>query len=138
MIKQEILTIRTTGRCSLDISEQINESVRNSGIMRGLCNVFILHTSASLILCENADASVRSDLETFISRLVPDGDAIFSHTAEGPDDMPAHIRSILTHSSLTIPVDGGSCLLGLWQGVYLWEHRLQSHARKIVITVNGE
>jgi secondary thiamine-phosphate synthase enzyme len=138
MIKQETLNIRTEGRCSLDISEQINRSVSNSGIILGLCNVFIQHTSASLILCENADASVRSDLEAFISRLVPDGDAIFKHVAEGPDDMPAHIRSILTHSSLTIPVNGGACLLGVWQGIYLWEHRLQSHVRKITITVNGE
>jgi len=138
MIKQETLNIRTEGRCSLDISEQINRSVSNSGIILGLCNVFIQHTSASLILCENADASVRSDLEAFISRLVPDGDAIFKHVAEGPDDMPAHIRSILTHSSLTIPVNGGACLLGVWQGIYLWEHRLQSHVRKITVTVNGE
>ena len=138
MVKLETLTIRTNGRGSMELSAQVNECVNNSGIKQGLCNVFIQHTSASLILCENADATVRSDLETFMGRLVPDGDAMFQHTAEGPDDMPAHVRSILTDSSLTIPVNAGRCVLGTRQGIYLWEHRQQPHTRKITVTIYGE
>jgi secondary thiamine-phosphate synthase enzyme len=138
MVKQEILNIRTLGRGSQEISSQVIECVANSGIAQGLCNVFIQHTSASLMLCENADASVRGDLESFMARLVPDGDQMFRHVAEGPDDMPAHVRSILTDSSLTIPLNKSRCLLGTWQGIYLWEHRTQPHTRKIVITVYGE
>jgi secondary thiamine-phosphate synthase enzyme len=95
------------------------------------------HTSASLILCENADPSVRRDLERFFARLVPDGDPIFRHTTEGPDDMPAHIRSILTQNSLTLPVQGGACDLGTWQGVYLWEHRAMGHRRRLSVSVLG-
>ena len=138
MVKQETLVIKTTGRGSQEISSQVIACLANSGIRQGLCNVYIQHTSASLMLCENADASVREDLESFMGRLVPDGDQMFSHVAEGPDDMPAHIRSILTDSSLTVPVNDGSCLLGTWQGIYLWEHRTQPHTRKIIITIYGE
>jgi secondary thiamine-phosphate synthase enzyme len=138
MVKQETLTIRTSGRGSQEISAQVNDCVSRSGISQGLCNVFIQHTSASLMLCENADPTVRDDLETFMARLVPDGDAIFRHVAEGPDDMPAHIRSVLTDSSLIIPINDGHCLLGTWQGIYLWEHRQQQHTRKITITLYGE
>ena len=90
------------------------------------------------MLCENADPTVRSDMETFMNHIVPDGDPLFRHTAEGPDDMPAHVRSILTDSGLTIPVDHGRCLLGTWQGIYLWEHRHHSHSRNIIVTVYGE
>ena len=90
------------------------------------------------MLCENADPTVRRDLEAFISRMVPDGDSIFQHTAEGPDDMPAHVRTVLTHSSLSIPVTGGRCALGVWQGIYLWEHRQAPHHRRVSVTVNGE
>jgi secondary thiamine-phosphate synthase enzyme len=138
MVKQETLIIETAGRGSHDISQQINRIVDKSRIKLGLCNIFILHTSASLILCENADVSVRKDLETFMQNLVVDGDAMFSHAAEGPDDMPAHVRSILTGSSITVPVDAGQCLLGTWQGIYLWEHRYQAHSRKLVVTVYGD
>ena len=92
----------------------------------------------SLILCEDADPSVRRDLERFFARLVPDGDAIFGHTAEGPDDMPAHVRTILTQNSLTIPVDGGRCDLGTWQGIFLWEHRTSPHRRRITVSIVGE
>ena len=138
MVKQETLIIRTSGRGSQEISSQVIECVASSGIAQGLCNIFIQHTSASLMLCENADASVRADLETFMTRLVPDGDRMFRHVAEGPDDMPAHVRSILTDSSLTIPLNERRCLLGTWQGIYLWEHRTQPHTRKIIITVYGE
>ena len=138
MVRQETLTIRTEGRGSIDISNLVNKCVSSSGIARGLCNVFIQHTSASLMLCENADVTVRSDLERFMEKLVPDGDKMFRHTAEGDDDMPAHIRSILTDSHLTIPVSAGQCVLGTWQGIYLWEHRYQSHSRKVTVTVYGE
>ncbi|MFT5134927.1 MAG: secondary thiamine-phosphate synthase enzyme [Gammaproteobacteria bacterium] len=138
MVKQETIVVRTSGRGSTEISSQIDAFVSSSGIAQGLCNVFIQHTSASVMLCENADASVRGDLETFMQKLVPDGDAMFRHVAEGPDDMSAHVRSILTDSSLTIPISGGRCMLGTWQGIYLWEHRTQSHTRQIILTVYGE
>ena len=111
--------------------------MQQAGIGTGLCHLFLRHTSASLILCENADPDVREDLERFMQRLVPDGDALFIHTAEGPDDMPAHIRNILTHSDLTLPVADGRCSTGTWQGVYLWEHRQQGHRRQITVTVTG-
>jgi secondary thiamine-phosphate synthase enzyme len=104
----------------------------------GLCHVFLQHTSASLVLCENADPDVRTDLERYMARLVADGDPIFEHTAEGPDDMPAHIRTIISGSDLTLPVSNGQCDLGAWQGVYLWEHRTAGHRRKLTVTVYGE
>ena len=138
MVYQESFRIETTGRGSYSITAAIQRHVQQSGIRGGLCHLFLKHTSASLILCENADPDVRDDLERFISRLVPDGDALFTHTAEGPDDMPAHIRNILTHSDLTLPVTDGRCSLGTWQGVYLWEHRQQGHYREITVTVYGE
>lgn len=96
------------------------------------------HTSASLIVCENADSSVRRDLEEYAARLVPDGDPAFSHNSEGPDDMPAHIRSILTLTSLTIPVENRRCDLGTWQGVFIWEHRTSPHRRHLTVTIIGE
>lgn len=138
MIAQQDLEIRTQGRGTYDLSPEVQRAVRNSGIRSGLCHVFIRHTSASLMLCENADPSVMTDLETFMSRQVPDGDPMFTHTAEGPDDMPAHIRSILTHSDLNIPVRDGRCALGTWQGIYLWEHRNAPHTRHVILTVQGD
>jgi secondary thiamine-phosphate synthase enzyme len=132
------LTIESRGRGSYEITRQLNEIVARSAIVQGLCFVFVHHTSASLIVCENADPSVRRDLEQFAARLVPDGDLAFSHDSEGPDDMPAHIRSILTLTSLTIPVEKGRCDLGTWQGVFLWEHRTSPHRRQITVTVTGE
>jgi secondary thiamine-phosphate synthase enzyme len=138
LIKQSELTIRTRGRGSYDISAELQEFVRSAGIDCGLCNVFICHTSASLMLCENADPDVRRDLETFMAARVPDGDPMFSHTAEGPDDMPAHVRSVLTQSDLNLPIRQGRCALGTWQGVYLWEHRLAPHSRRVIITVQGD
>src|SRR5690606_33899321 len=111
--------------------------VGQSGIGEGLCTVFIHHTSASLILCENADPDVRRDLEAFFERLVPDGDRLFVHDAEGPDDMPAHVKSVMTASSLSIPVAKGRCDLGTWQGVYLWEHRHAPHRRRVTVSVVG-
>ncbi len=132
---QEILSIQTQGRSTIDITNELEKLVARSSIESGLCNLFIQHTSASLILCENADPDVRVDLENFMQQIVKDGDGLFKHTAEGPDDMPAHIRNVLTSSSLTIPIAHGKCLLGTWQGVYLWEHRLNAHVRKIIVTI---
>lgn len=138
MIKQSELNISTAGRGTYDLSDQIQHVVRTSGIGSGLCHVFICHTSASLMVCENADPSVRNDLESFMQRQAPDGDPMFTHTAEGPDDMPAHVRSVLTQTDLNVPVSNGQCVLGTWQGIYLWEHRLSPHARRVVVTVSGE
>ena len=135
---QKAIQLETRGRGSYPVTRAIREVVREAGIQTGLCHLFLQHTSASLMLCENADPDVRTDLENFMSRLVPDGDAIFAHISEGPDDMPAHVRSILTHSDLTLPVSGGSCCLGTWQGVYLWEHRRAGHRRQIITTIYGE
>jgi secondary thiamine-phosphate synthase enzyme len=137
MVFQQVLRIATTGRGSYLITDEVQEVVQQSGILTGLVHVFLHHTSASLMLCENADMEVRSDLERFMVRLVPDGDPLFSHTDEGPDDMPAHVRTILTHSDLTLPVTAGRCGLGTWQGLFLWEHRQQGHRRQITVTVTG-
>jgi secondary thiamine-phosphate synthase enzyme len=133
----EVLRVKTPGRGTQEITEQVQSIVRRSEIREGLVTVFVHHTSASLIICENADRDVRRDLEAFAARLVPDGDPLFVHTAEGPDDMPAHVRSVFTPVSLSIPVAGGRADLGTWQGVYLWEHRTSPHQRKITITVVG-
>lgn len=135
---QESFQTCTRGRGTYDISREVMQIVARSGITTGLCHVFIHHTSASLVLCENADPSVRSDLEQFMSKLVPDGDPMFDHTMEGPDDMPAHIRSILSKMDLTIPVTNGRCGLGTWQGAYLWEHRTHPHNRQVTVTVSGD
>jgi secondary thiamine-phosphate synthase enzyme len=115
----------------------VADAVRESGVTAGLCHVFTTHTSASLMICENADPDVRRDLETFMRDLAPDGDPRFVHTAEGPDDMSAHVRSVLTDCNLTIPVTKGRLALGTWQGVYLWEHRLHAHRRRVLVTVQG-
>ncbi|MDH4107523.1 MAG: secondary thiamine-phosphate synthase enzyme YjbQ [Gammaproteobacteria bacterium] len=138
MFKQESITVQTRGRGTYDITAAVRDIVGASGVATGLCHVFIRHTSASLMLCENADPDVMRDMETFMARLVPDGDPAFVHTMEGPDDMPAHVRSVLTQSELSIPVSGGRCALGTWQGIYVWEHRHALHARSVVVTVHGE
>lgn len=138
VIHQQTLTFQTRGRGTVEITENVERVVADSGVQTGLCNIFIRHTSASLIICENADPSVREDLERFAARLVPDGDPLFDHAMEGPDDMPAHVRSILTQSALTIPVAQGAPALGTWQGVFLWEHRTHPHRRSLVVTVMGE
>ena len=131
------LTIATRGRGLVEITAEVQDIVRASGIAEGLCTVFVHHTSASLIINENADANVRRDLETFLTRLVRDGDPAFRHIEEGPDDMSAHVRVALTQTSLGIPVRVGCCDLGTWQGVYLWEHRTSPHNRRITVTVVG-
>ena len=138
MIVQQRLTVPTHGRGTYDITAQIEGVARRAGIATGLCHVFCHHTSASLILCENADPTVRRDLEAFLGRLVPDGDRLFDHTDEGPDDMPAHVRAILTKMDLTLPVTGGRCALGTWQGVYLYEHRTRPHQREVTVTISGD
>jgi secondary thiamine-phosphate synthase enzyme len=135
---QESLTVVTRGRGIYPLTGEIARLVQATAYQRGLCNLFLQHTSASLMVCENADPDVMRDLELFMSDLVRDGDARFKHTAEGPDDMPAHIRTILTQVSLTLPIRNGVCQLGNWQGVYLWEHRLRSHRREILVTISGE
>ena len=134
---QTEIAIETRGRGSYEISREIAAAVADAGIATGLCHLFIQHTSASLMLCENADPDARRDLETFMSDLVPDGDPRFVHDAEGPDDMPAHVRSVLTQSDLDIPIRNGRLALGTWQGVYVWEHRTQSHRRRVVVTIRG-
>jgi len=134
---QETLHIKTSGRGTQNISQQIQNVVRNSGIQTGLCHVFVKHTSASLIICENADTDVRSDLEDWLTREVQDGDPRYRHSMEGPDDMAAHIRSILTKMDQTLPVTQGRLALGTWQGLFLYEHRYHGHQRSIVVTVSG-
>ncbi|MCC7082676.1 MAG: YjbQ family protein [Burkholderiales bacterium] len=137
MIHQQTLSLHTRGRGTTDITADVQRVVAESGIRQGLCNVFLQHTSASLILCENADPAVRRDLETILSRLAPDGDPAYVHDTEGPDDMAAHARAMLTSNSLTIPVSGGKLMLGTWQGIYLFEHRKAPHARSVVVSVTG-
>jgi secondary thiamine-phosphate synthase enzyme len=134
---QTDIVVDTRGRGTYDITPRIADAVAKANAQAGLCHVFITHTSASLMLCENADADVRRDLETFMTDLVPDGDPRFVHTMEGPDDMPAHVRSVLTQSDLCLPIRGGRLALGTWQGVYLWEHRHEPHTRRVVVTISG-
>ncbi len=138
MTHQESLVVPTEGRSIVEISSAVSGAVARARVAVGLCSVFIQHTSASLFINENADPTVLIDLETFLRDLVRDGDPRFRHTAEGPDDMSAHIRSLLTRTALTIPVRGGALALGTWQGIYLWEHRSRPHRRKILVTVMGD
>ena len=138
MIARDELRVETQGRGTYDLSADVQRIVSSSEIEMGMCHIFICHTSASLMLSENADPDVMRDMEAFMSRLIPDGDPMFAHTAEGPDDMPAHVRSILTQSDLNLPVSGGRCALGTWQGIYLWEHRHAPHSRRMIVTVQGD
>jgi secondary thiamine-phosphate synthase enzyme len=135
--KSHTFTVETRGRGTREITRQVQEAVAASGIFEGLCTVFVHHTSASLIINENADPDVQRDLDAFLSRLVPDGDALYVHTMEGPDDMPAHVKTAITQTSLGIPVSAGRCDLGTWQGVFLWEHRRRGHRRRVTVTVVG-
>jgi secondary thiamine-phosphate synthase enzyme len=138
MIHQQTLEFRTRGRGTQEVTAELKRAVAACGIRTGIATVFLQHTSASLVLCENADPDVRRDLETILARLVPDGDGAYRHDTEGPDDMAAHARTVLTASSLTLPVSGGRLALGTWQGLYLYEHRSAPHSRSIVVTVMGE
>jgi secondary thiamine-phosphate synthase enzyme len=139
-MRQQIsnLSIHTRGRGFYEITSQIDGEVHNSGIQQGLVTLHLQHTSASLLIQENADPEVRRDLERFFSRLIPDGDRIFRHTSEGEDDMPAHVRTTLTAVNLSIPIVSGRLALGTWQGIYLWEHRVDPHTRRIVVHLFGE
>jgi len=138
MVYQSSFQIATAGRGVYPIKREVEQHLKASAIQTGIGLIFLHHTSASLILCENADPEVQADLERFMVRLVPDGDPIFRHIDEGPDDMPAHVRSILTSNSLSVPVSAGRSDLGIWQGIYLWEHRRIPHHRRITVTVQGD
>ena len=137
MPHQSILAFSTRGRGTQDITRAVADVVATSGIECGLVHVFVQHTSCSLTITENADPDVRRDLETVMGRLAPDGDPAWRHDDEGPDDMAAHVRSVLTNTGLTIPVGDGRLLLGTWQGIYLWEHRTSAHRRSVVVAVLG-
>lgn len=129
-------SVSTPGQGLLDITTELNRLVKQAAVSQGLCTVFVQHTSASLIIQENADPAVLDDLHHWLNRLVPEHDALYTHTAEGPDDMPAHIKSVLTATSLAIPIDHSRLVLGVWQAVYLWEHRRRGHQRNIVVHIN--
>jgi len=129
----ERLRIAVNRQGLYEFTEQVQQLVERSGISEGLCTLFIQHTSASLIIQENADPSARHDLEQWLNRLVPEGDPLFTHTLEGADDMPSHVKSVLTATSLSIPVANGRLALGTWQGIYLWEHRHAPGRRSIVV-----
>jgi secondary thiamine-phosphate synthase enzyme len=131
------LVVATRGQGLTHITSQVAEVVRASGIEEGLATVFVQHTSASLVIQENADPSARRDLESFLNRLVPEDEALYTHTAEGPDDMPSHVKSALTQTSLAVPVVAGRLALGTWQGIYLWEHRLRGSERSILVHVGA-
>lgn len=135
---QTTINIQTRGRDTYHISDQIEAVVQRNNIKTGLCHVFIHHTSASLIITENADPDVRRDLETIIQRVSPDNDPEYFHTLEGPDDMSAHGRNMLTQTELTVPISNGKLGLGTWQGLFLWEHRRSGFSRKLTITLMGE
>ena len=133
-----IFSIRTTGKGTFEITQEIAEIVAQSSVVTGIVTVFIQHTSASLIIYENADPSARTDLHQYFDRLVPENSNYFIHTAEGPDDMPSHLRMVLTRTSEVIPLIAGKMQLGTWQGIFVFEHRRAAHQRSIVVTVLGE
>jgi secondary thiamine-phosphate synthase enzyme len=132
------LTISTRGRGLYEFTDEVEAWVSKGGFKNGLLTLHLRHTSASLLIQENADPDVRTDLDSFFARLVPDGDALFIHTCEGDDDMPAHIRTALTTVNLSIPLSGGRLTLGTWQGIYLWEHRRAAHSRRVAMHFIGE
>ncbi len=135
---QQALTIRTRGKDFHRITRDVQDIVSQSGINMGLCTIFVRHTSASLIIQENADPDVLHDLSNFFAKLIPEDSRRYLHSTEGPDDMPAHIRSVLTKTSEQIPISNGRLVLGTWQGIYLWEHRQRSHEREIIVHINGK
>ncbi len=132
------LTVATHGRAFYDITADVQQAVRKASVGTGLCTLHLKHTSASLLIQENADPDVQRDFEKFFARLVPDGDRLFIHTVEGDDDMPAHVRTALTTVNLSIPISNGRLCLGTWQGIYVWEHRTQAHHRSVVVHVLGD
>jgi secondary thiamine-phosphate synthase enzyme len=140
MIRQAFheLTVRTRGRAFYEVTKDVGAIIESSEIRSGLVTLHLLHTSASLLIQENADPEVRRDLERFFSRIAPDGDALFRHVCEGDDDMPAHVRTALTGVNMSIPIASGKMTLGTWQGIYVWEHRLQPHTRQLAVHLIGE
>jgi secondary thiamine-phosphate synthase enzyme len=136
-MEQHSIHIQSRGRGTIAINSEIDQLVRKSGIDTGLCHIFIHHTSASLIITENADSDVRRDLENYFSKIVIDGDPAYFHHQEGPDDMSAHIRSILTQTEISIPISAGRLAMGTWQGIYLWEHRTSPHRRSLTVTLHA-
>lgn len=138
MVFQDYLIINTKGKGFYDITAEVANCASKTSIRVGICQIFIHHTSASLIVTENADPSVKRDLEAFMSALVKEGDPLFLHTAEGDDDMPAHVRCALTQTSLSLPVAQGQLVLGEWQGIYVWEHRYKNYQRRLTITIIGD
>ena len=137
-VHSDTFTVDTRGRGTVEITQRVQDAVAAASITEGLCTVFVHHTSASLVINENADPDVQRDLDAFLARLVPDGDPIFRHTQEGPDDMAAHVRAALTSTSLSVPVLDGRPALGTWQGIYLYEHRVAPHKRRIAAHLAGE
>ena len=133
---QQVLQLKTQGKSLGRFTRKVQAAVTESGVQTGLCSIFLRHTSASLVIQENADPDVLLDMETFLAKLVPEGN-YYRHSDEGPDDMPAHIRSALTHTSEQIPIMNGRLALGTWQGIYLWEHRDRAHRREVVIHITG-
>ncbi len=129
------ISVRGDGQGLHELTSQVSRVVAESGVREGLCTLFLQHTSASLTIQENADPSARHDLEGWLNRLVPENDPHFTHTAEGPDDMPSHIKAVLTATSLSIPIEGGRLALGTWQGIYLWEHRRRRGSRRVVVHI---
>ena len=138
MWRQVRIPVATRGRGFHELTAALEREVAGSGVVVGLCHLFLRHTSASLCVTENADPEVRSDLERFARRLAPDGDALFAHDAEGPDDMSAHVRNLVFGYELTVPIAAGRLALGTWQGVYLWEHRTGAMQREVLLTLHGE
>jgi secondary thiamine-phosphate synthase enzyme len=137
MYRAKELTVSTRGRGLYPLTAEVQRAVADSGVAAGLCNVFVHHTSASVILCENADPQVQRDLEAYLARLVKDGDPLFLHDMEGPDDMASHVRTVLTQSSLCVPVREGRADLGTWQGLFLYEHRTSGHRRRVTVSILG-
>jgi secondary thiamine-phosphate synthase enzyme len=137
MYRATELRVPTRGRGLYPLTAEVQQAVAAARVEAGLCHVFVHHTSASVVLCENADPQVQRDLEAFLTRLVKDGDPLFRHDEEGPDDMPAHVRTVLTQSALTVPVRDGRADLGTWQGLYLYEHRTAPHTRRVTVSVLG-
>jgi len=136
--RQHEILVATRGRGFHELTAQVAQLVQDSSLRIGLCQLFLRHTSASLCISENADPEVLHDLERFAQRLAPDGDALFRHDAEGPDDMPAHVRNLFAGHALSVPIRAGRLALGTWQGIFLWEHRTAGHRREVIVTLNGE
>ena len=138
IVENILMDFQVSGAGMYEITDQVNDKIRPLQIQSGVLNLFIRHTSASLMIQENADPSAKKDLEVWLDRLVPENDLLYTHIAEGADDMPAHIKAMLTAVSLSIPISEGSPMLGTWQGIFLWEHRSAPHKRQIVLNASGK